>query len=216
MPKTCVVDLYHNDRVTSFAQAAQAGIVGIIHKASTGATGQDDGYNERIGPAQQAGLLWGAYHWGTAADVDQQISNFLGVINPSPNPISALDGVLIALDFETTALGDGSDDTMSLAQAREFVGKLDAILGRNVVIYSGDLLKSGLGNTADPFWGAHRLWLAEYCNPPPSCQASWQQPWLWQFTGSGSCAGIPGDAKGNVDCNAYFGSMAELQAQWAS
>src|ERR1043166_3634473 len=32
-----VVDLYHGDRVASFARARQAGIYGIIHKASEGA-----------------------------------------------------------------------------------------------------------------------------------------------------------------------------------
>jgi GH25 family lysozyme M1 (1,4-beta-N-acetylmuramidase) len=216
MPPTHVVDLFHEDGETSFAAAAQAGIVGIIHKASTGATGQDDGYAGRKPTALQAGLLWGAYHWGTAADVDDQISNFLGVINPSSGPISALNGMLIALDFETTTLKDGSDDTMSLDQARDFITKLDAILHRRVVIYSGDLLKSTLGNVVDPFWSAHRLWLAEYSDPPPTCQASWQTPWLWQFTGSGKCAGIQGDAKGHVDCNTYAGTMAQLRAEWAS
>ena len=205
-----MVDLYHDDGVTSFAAAAQAGVVGIIHKASTGATGQDTAYAGRKAPAQQAGLSWGAYHWGTAADVDDQITNFLNVINPSPAPISALNGMLIALDFEKTTLKNGSDDTMSLDQAREFITKLDGILQRKVVIYSGDLLKSALGNTVDPFWSTHRLWLAEF-SAPPTCQASWQSPWLWQFTGSGTCAGIAGDAKGHVDCNTYAGTTAQLR-----
>ena len=31
-----VVDLYHLDNVTSFQQAADSGIWGIIHKATTG------------------------------------------------------------------------------------------------------------------------------------------------------------------------------------
>ena len=149
--------------------------------------------------------------------MDDQINNFLSVINPSPNPIAALNGTLIALDFETTTLGDGSDDTMSIAQAREFMTKLDAILGRRVVIYSGDLLKSGLANSIDPFWSAHRLWLAEYA-ANPVCQACWQQPWLWQYSADNSVQipGISGDDNGNVDRSTFLRSVAELRAEWAS
>src|SRR5437588_710838 len=39
-----VVDLYHDDQVTSFADAAAAGTWGIIHKATTGGTGHDAMY----------------------------------------------------------------------------------------------------------------------------------------------------------------------------
>jgi lysozyme len=218
MPIPHVVDIYHGDAVTSFADAARSGIVGIIHKASTGATGQDPAYSHRIAEARQAGLLWGAYHWGTAANVDEQIANFLRVINPTPNPINALDGTLIALDFEQTKLASGSDYTMSLAQAREFMTKLDSILGRRIVIYSADLLKSELGETIDPFWTGHRLWLAEFDTPHPVCQKCWEHPWLWQYSDDDSAKipGIPGDMQGRVDRNAFMRSVAELREEWAS
>jgi len=36
-----VVDLFHQDAVTSFTDAAAAGLWGVIHKATTGATGTD-------------------------------------------------------------------------------------------------------------------------------------------------------------------------------
>jgi GH25 family lysozyme M1 (1,4-beta-N-acetylmuramidase) len=215
MIRNFVVDMYHLDEVTSFAEAGQAGIIGIIHKASTGAGGKDPRYAERKAAAYQAGLLWGAYHWGTAADIDAQVDNFLSVINPA-GPVGGLAGVLVALDFERTYLDGSSEDTMSLDQARQFVSKLDQILGRNVVIYGGDLIKSGLGDTVDPFWGAHRLWLAEYREPPPRWQTSWQGPWLWQYTGNGTCPGIPGDSQGRVDCNTFLGDVSAQVSQWAS
>jgi lysozyme len=218
MPTPHVVDIFHGDTVTSFADAAQSGIVGIIHKASTGATGQDPSYRRRMAGARQAGLLWGAYHWDTAADVDDQITNFLSVINPTPNPIKALDGTLIALDFEQTKLANSSDYSMSLAQAREFMTKLDSVLGRVVVIYGADLLKSELAETIDPFRTAHRLWLAEFDTLHPVCQKCWEKPWLWQYSADNSTQipGIPGDTRGRVDCNTFLRSVAELRAEWAS
>ena len=59
MVNLMVVDLFHGDRVTSFAKSYQAGIRGIIHKATTGATGKDDAYSGLRAAALKAGLLWG-------------------------------------------------------------------------------------------------------------------------------------------------------------
>src|ERR1043166_5363770 len=92
-----VVDLAHYDRVTSFAKAAAAGIWGVIHKATTGATGKDDEqYATNRPKALAAGLLWGAYHWGTNANVPAQVDHFLKVADPDEH-------TLVALDFEQDA-----------------------------------------------------------------------------------------------------------------
>ncbi len=204
-----VVDLYHNDDVTSFADAAEAGIWGIIHKATTGGTGKDSAYASRRPQALAAGLLWGAYHWGTNADVTSQVNNFLQVAKPD-------DQTLVALDFEET-----QGNQMTLDQARQFLTLVEQRIGRKPVLYGGGLLKSSLGNTQDPFFGSHRLWLAQY-GTNPSVQASWDTYWLWQYTDSltgpepNTIAGIPGDSNGNLDCNSYDRTREELEEEWAS
>jgi GH25 family lysozyme M1 (1,4-beta-N-acetylmuramidase) len=204
-----VVDLFHEDTVTSFTDAAAAGIWGIIHKATTGATGTDPAYQSRRQPALDAGLLWGAYHFGTNADVTQQVDNFLNWATPDAQ-------TLVALDFEPY-----SGDQMTLDQARQFLTLLGQQLGRLPVLYSGSLIKQDLGTTVDSFFGSHRLWLADYSSMP-TLQASWSQYWLWQYTDSttgltpNSVDGIPGDANGDLDCNSYDGTQAQLAAEWAS
>jgi len=204
-----VVDIYHGDRVTSFQQAAQSGIRGIIHKATTGGTGKDPKYAERRQAATDAGLLWGAYHWATAVSVDKQVKNFLDTAKPDAH-------TLVALDFEPSG-----NSTMSLAQARDFLTRIEQELGRKAVLYSNGLIKSTLRNKVDPFFGAHRLWLAHY-NPKPVVPASWKNYWLWQYTDSkkglqpNTVPGLPGDASGNVDCNSYDGTPQQLAQQWAS
>ena len=206
-----VVDLYHNDNVDSFADAAAAGTWGIIHKASTGGTGTDSAYTKRRQQALDAGLLWGAYHWGTAHEpVSDQVDNFLGIAKPDAN-------TLVALDFEET-----HGNQMTLDQAREFLTLLYEQLGRQAVLYSGGLIKQQLGSTVDPFFGSHRLWLAQYGTMSPTVQKSWKTYWLWQYTDSktgtqpNTMPGIPGDANGNLDCNSYLGTRDELAAEWAS
>jgi lysozyme len=204
-----VVDLYHDDTVTSFPDAAAAGVWGIIHKATTGATGTDPAYAGRRQSALDAGLLWGAYHWGTAADVSQQVDNFLNTATPDAN-------TLVALDYEET-----SGNQMTLDQARQFLDLLGQQLGRKPVLYSGSLIKQELGDTADPFFGSYRLWLAQY-STTPVVQASWSTYWLWQYTDSktgpapNQVNGIPGDSNGNLDCNTFDGTKEELAAEWAS
>ena len=204
-----VVDIYHGDTVTSFQQAAASGIWGIIHKATTGQTGKDSAYPKRRKPALDAGLLWGAYHWGTNADVQGQVDNFLSVAQPDDN-------TLVALDFEET-----EGNQMTLDQARQFLTLVAEAIGRKPVLYCGGLFKTEMGSQSDPFFGSHRLWLAHYnVNPVP--QASWQSIWLWQYTDSttglspNTVDGIPGDTSGKLDCNSYTFDKDQLAAEWAS
>ncbi len=206
-PTVRVVDIYHGDMVASFSDARQSGLVGVIHKATTGASGRDDSYRARRTSALDKGLLWGAYHWGTAAPVAQQVSNFLDWAQPD-------DETLMALDYEPT-----NGNQMKLEMAREFLTRIIEATGRRAVIYGGQLLKSDLGQIRDPFFGSHRLWLAQY-GRVPRVQASWDNYWLWQYTDgeSGpsprSVPGIPGNSKGRLDCDHFAGTEEELRAQW--
>ena len=70
-----IMDISHNNTI-DLAAAKDAGIVAVIHKATEGATFQDPLYASRRAQAKQLGLLWGAYHFGTAADVSDQLQNF--------------------------------------------------------------------------------------------------------------------------------------------
>lgn len=199
-----VIDIYHGNAVDSFAQARAAGVLGIIHKATTGQTGKDKAYTDRRRDAEAAGLLWGAYHWGTNAPVAAQVDNFLMKAQPGEN-------TLVALDYEIDAKFQ-----MSLDQAREFLERIHEKLGRRAVLYSGHLIKEKLGNRVDPFFGAHRLWLAEY-NPTAKVQKSWSSYWLWQYAEKPSTVpGIPGNTAGAIDYNHFNGTEAQLRAEWAS
>jgi len=202
-----VIDIYRGNTVKSFAKAKAAGLIGVIHKATTGRTGKDDTYKARRKAALDAGLLWGAYHWGTGVDVQKQVDNFLSWAEPD-------DKTLVALDYE--------DKKMSLDQCREFLKLVAARIGRKPVLYCGGLLKGQLGNKKDAFLGGHRLWLAHY-NASPKAQASWDTYWLWQYTDGGKNSpgpkgidGVPSNSEGRLDCDHYDGSAAQLAADWAS
>ncbi len=204
-----VVDIYHGDGVVSFDQAFAAGLRGVIHKATTGASGTDDAYTTRRGLASRAGLLWGAFHWGTAAPVSDQVDNFLKKADPDKD-------TLLALDYERDV-----GNQMTLDGAREFLSLINEKVGRKAILYSGDVVKTALGRKNDSFFGSHRLWLAQY-GSHPVVQRSWKTYWLWQYTdgnigpGRKTVPGIPGNRQNFLDCDFYPGSFDDLKAQWAS
>src|SRR5689334_12841379 len=88
-----VIDLSHHDTVESFAKVKQGGILAAIHKATQGTGFVDPTYQQHREAAEAEGLLWGAYHFGTAADGVFQAEHFLDVVNPDAN-------TLLVLDFE--------------------------------------------------------------------------------------------------------------------
>lgn len=59
-----IVDLSHRNERLDFVKAKKDGIVGVIHKATQGFTYVDATYSARRRAASDAGLLWGASHFG--------------------------------------------------------------------------------------------------------------------------------------------------------
>jgi len=200
-----VVDLSHWDPADDYDAVAADGIVGVIYKATEGQSYTDPTYVAQQHAAKAAGLKWGAYHFADSSNVNGQVANFLRFAAPDPDE-------LFCLDWE-----DNGSDTMSAADAKDWITQVETALGRpgECVIYSGNTAKE-LISGRDEFFGARRLWLAQY-GTAPSWQQSWDTYWLWQFTD-----GVYGpqphsiDGIGPCDINSYAGSQDQLIAEWAS
>lgn len=207
MPNFTVVDLSHHNATADFVQAKAAGVVGIIHKATQGTGFVDSKFAARAAKAKAAGLLWGAYHFGTGADVSKQVAKFLSVAKPDAS-------TLVALDLETNTTPGGT--SMSLAQAKQFLKAIESALGRKAVLYGGAYLKEKIAGSNDPYFAQHRLWWAQYGNAP-TLPPAWPSYWLWQYSdghhGPDPHA-VPG--LGTPDCDTYDGSAAQLAAEWAT
>ena len=194
-----VIDIFHGNLVRDFNALKAAGIVGVIHKCTQGASYADPMYSLRRKLATDAGLLWGAYSFNTGEDVAAQVDQFFSHAQPD-------DDTLMALDFE-----DNPHSQMSFEQMTDFLDQADEKLGRELVLYSGNRVKDLLGSTVNSFVGGHRLWLAQY-GPVAHVQPSWSKPWLWQYSEAGR---LPG-TDGAIDLNFYTGSADDLKTEWAS
>lgn len=204
MATNTVIDLSHHNADPNFAQAAAGGITGVLHKATEGLGFVDPDYADRRGPALAAGLLWGAYHFGTGDDPVAQADHFLQTIGPDHA------GMLLVLDFEENPNGS----SMSLDQARAFVTRIHDQAGRWPGLYSGSYVKQLLGDQKDPVLSLCWFWLAQY-GSTAVVPANWSGWTLWQYT-DGVNGPPPHAAPGVGPCDRdqYFGQPDALRVFW--
>jgi lysozyme len=206
-PANVVIDVSHHQERVDFERVRAAGIRGVIHKATEGFRFVDKKYATRRQQALDAGLLWGAYHFGVGGDGSDQADHFLETVTPTPD-------TLLVLDYEPNFTGP----TMTLDQAREFVSHIDDQAGRFPGFYSGHLIKEQLGSvqSPDPVLSECFLWIAQYrgqkpINIPPTFR-TWT---FWQYTD-----GVHGnephrvDGVGLCDRDMFNGSLANLRRLW--
>lgn len=205
MPNAMVIDISHHQKIVDFKKARAAGVVGVVHKATQGTHFVDGKYAARKKAALQAGLLWGAYHFGTGNDVDRQVSHFLQATKPDST-------FLLVLDFEKNE--QKPENSMSLAQARAFLNELEKRSGQHPTIYTGHYMYDVAGNKPDAKLAQYRVWWARY-GEISKPQPTWPDYWLWQYT-DGHHGPKPRhvDGIGYCDCDHFDGSEADLRASW--
>jgi lysozyme len=197
-----ILDISHHNGSVDFVKLKAAGIVGVIHKATQGLGGIDPTYEDHHEQARAAGLLWGAYHFGTDSDGVQQAVQFLDVVKD--------DTTVLALDFEPNPTGP----SMSVEEARAFVTHVFQATGRFPGFYSGHYIKELLGSGKDEVLAKCWFWLAQY-GPTAVVPANWSKWTLWQYT-DGAIGPDPQTVNGaRFDRDTFNGTAQELQDFWA-
>lgn len=212
-----IVDLYHGDSVegpdcmAGFQKARAAGILGVIHKASQGASYKDPAYDIRRHAAQTLGLQWAAYHFNTGDEIADQVINFLDAAQPDQ-----FTGMW--LDFE-----DYNRGNMSVHEAVSFMKLVEDRIGRQCGLYSGNRIKETiklLSSNEYDYMISHPLWLCQYSSKfvlPPG----YTKYYLWQYTGDGLgplphvVDGISVSGGNGIDLNVFDGTIDDLKATWA-
>ena len=153
-----VIDLSHHNTVTSWAAIKDAGMQGVIHKATQGTSFVDPTYHERRQQALNAGMLWGAYHFGERGSVLSQVLHFVDTVRPVSTD-------LLVLDFEPCSSG-----TMTQEGAEVFVDEVYLQTGRWLGLYSGmSFCADTLGACTITPLARCWLWLARYRRSHQRC-----------------------------------------------
>jgi lysozyme len=202
-PLNVVIDISHFNGDVDLQQAAAAGILGVIQKATQGLGFVDPTFTTNRQQAQSAGLLFGAYHFGTGGDGVQQAEHLLRTLGDVSN-------TLLVLDLEANPVGP----TMSLDDARAFVTRVNAATGRFPGLYSGSFIKETLGDASDPVLSQCWFWLAQY-DPTPVVPANWPTWTMWQYT-DGAYGPEPHQVPGvgRCDRDMFNGPEQQLRRLW--
>lgn len=201
-----IIDLSYWNKISSFQKVRDAGIFGVIHKATQGLTFVDPTFQSNRKKALAAGLRVGAYHFGVAGDAEGQADHLIDV---------AGEDALLVLDFE----GNPQGHDMSLTEAEHFVHRVHEKTGRYPGLYSGHTLKealksAGIATPAQTELSNCWLWIAQYSSSPliPPVWPAWT---LWQYT-DGAHGPEPHDVDGvgRCDRDQFNGNEAELLAFW--
>jgi lysozyme len=202
-PLNVVIDISHFNGDVDLQQAAAAGILGVIQKATQGLGFVDPTFAANRQKAQSAGLLFGAYHFGTGGDGVQQAEHLLRTVGDVSN-------TLLVLDLEANPVGP----TMSLDDARAFVTRVNAATGRFPGLYSGSFIKETLGAASDPVLSQCWFWLAQY-DPTPVVPANWPTWTMWQYT-DGAYGPEPHHVPGvgRCDRDMFNGPEQQLRRLW--
>ncbi len=200
-----VIDISHHNTVTSFQEVKQNGIIGVFHKATQGKAVVDAKYHARRQRALDAGLLWGAYHFGTKGNVAQQVDHFLTTTSPT-------DTDLLLLDFEP----NGESGTMTRSEAEQFVTLVNQKIGRFPGLYSGQsFLREKVGSNKTTVLKNCFLWVARYSSQLPEAPPAWNTWTLWQYT-DGNTGDQPHQVPGigRCDRDKFNGNLEGLQRLW--
>jgi len=202
-PFNGVIDISHHNGTVNLQKASENGIVGVVQKATQGQTYVDPTFKGNRTKAKNAGLLFGAYHFGTGADGVLQADHFINTIQPD-------ESTLLVLDLEANPQGPN----MPLVEARAFVTHVNEVTGRFPGLYSGHYIKALLGTQTDPVLAQCWFWLAQY-GPTPVVPTNWPTWTMWQYTDGGQGPephSVPG--VGRCDRDRFNGTEAQLRTLW--
>jgi len=194
------IDISHHQGFPDFREVRDAGVLGMIHKATEGTSFVDQNRAENCSSAIGAGIVCATYHWLKPGDAADQMKFYMDVVQP-------VSGERMVIDYE--------EDGCTLDDLHEAVQiLLNDPRDLQVTVYSGHLLKEQLGSDHDKLLAEYTdLWLAQYTSGTPSWSTETYPQWkLWQYSEEGQ---VPGIDDAFVDFDNFNGESSEF-LKWMS
>ncbi|MFK7908556.1 MAG: glycoside hydrolase family 25 protein, partial [Chitinophagales bacterium] len=204
-----ICDVSHLNGNMDFDKAKADGMLAIFHKGTQSighSLFHDHTYHIHKRAAQSAGLLWGAYHFGTSGSGVDQANALIDYVQPDND-------TLLVLDFEkATTSGETS---MTLEEAKAFIEQVKTRTGKYPGIYGGAMLKEVMRENPDPTFLKCWLWIAQY-GSVPHLPNGWDTHTFWQFTDGAHGPGpLPVNGIGHCDRDVFKGTADDLKVESA-
>ncbi|MCE9576917.1 MAG: hypothetical protein K8W52_27470 [Deltaproteobacteria bacterium] len=199
-PTTFGVDVSYYNGTIDWAKAKAAGLGFAIIRVSDGTGFKDPKFATYATGARAQGIVRGAYQFfRPAQDVNAQADLMIAA-----QAQLAADDLPPTIDVEAT--GNLGPATVA-ARVTQWVNRVKAATGRTPIVYTGKYFwRDQVGGSTTQSDSA--LWVAQYTSLCPDIPAPWTRWTFWQYSESGTVAGIPGA----VDMDRFNGSLADLRA----
>jgi GH25 family lysozyme M1 (1,4-beta-N-acetylmuramidase) len=195
------IDVSYYQGSIDWAAVAGDGVQYAFIRVSDGLGTIDPKFETYWADSRASGIYHGAYQFFRPSDDPIAQADLL--LSKIGNQIAA-DDLPPVLDVEAT---DGLGAAAVAAGVHAWVQHVGAALGRPPIIYTGKYFwQDSVGDadeTASPLW--HAQYTSAAC---PNIADAWPDWAFWQYTSTGSVAGIGG----NVDTDRWNGDLASLQA----
>ena len=191
------IDVSHYQGTVDWQQVKAAGNQFAFAKATEGVTLLDPELATNWAGMKAAGLLRGAYHFFEPGDdAGQQATFFLGTVQFERGDLPPV------LDVET-APAAGEDLWRGV---QTWLEQVETATGMRPILYLNKSFANENGAPAS--LAAYPLWLAQYEVELPTLPTGWTTWLLWQYSQSGTVAGVTG----SVDLDQLNGPLSGLSA----
>lgn len=185
------IDVSHHNGKVDWKKVKASGIDFVFLKATEGTTYTDPTFISNAFDAKAAGLLVGAYHFlSDGRSGKDQAAWFL-----HRTSFADIDLPLV-LDWERSNAKN---------EAKEFLTEIEKHTKRIPIIYGGHIIRE---ENLDASFLKYPLWLAQYGPRADKIPKPWKKYTIWQYSETGSVAGI----EGHCDLNVFDGTLDELKA----
>ncbi|GIE89570.1 GH25 family lysozyme [Actinoplanes regularis] len=207
---TAGIDVSRYQGSINWTSVRNAGIEFAFIKVTEGVSFKDPNFNTNYVAAYNAGVIRGAYHFAlpdrsTGAAQANYLASNGGAWSADSRTLPA------ALDLEANPYGTscyGLSQASMRTWISDFLSTYRSRTTRYAVIYTTtSWWTSCTGNWSGP-WANHPLWIARWASAPGTLPAGAPYHSFWQYTSSGSVAGI----SGAVDRNYFNGDRSRLIA----
>jgi GH25 family lysozyme M1 (1,4-beta-N-acetylmuramidase) len=195
------IDVSYYQGTINWTAVKNDGVKYAFIRVSDGLNTPDTKFSANWSGSRNAGIYHGAYQFfRPSQDAIAQADLLLSKIGNQLAP----DDLPPVIDVEAT---DGMSASAVASGVHEWVQHVTQALGRRPIIYTGKYFWQD--NVGDADETASPLWHAQYTSAScPNIADAWPSWAIWQYSSSGSVAGI----SGNVDMDRWNGDLASLQA----
>lgn len=177
----------------------------VIVKATEGRSYTNPYFRGDFSDALAAGVVHGAYHFArpdaSAGDAAAEARYYVSVAGT----MQGRNSLPPVLDLEANG---GLSDAAMVEWVRTWLTTVENLTGRTPMIYTGRFFWNGQTGNNTTFT-RYPLWIAHYTSASaPNLPVGWTHYTMWQWTSSGSVAGI----QGRVDLNRFAGTEGDLAA----